>query len=287
MILTLRFIVLFILCWLCFLAVPRRWRSLTLALWGAVFYAMFAGAFIAIVLGLSVLVCLGGRRRALAWMTGALIVALLYHFKVRAAVSDFGADAPASATVLIPLGFSYLSFELLHVVIDRRRGRIPELSFPDLLAFVFFAPARVAGPIKRYQDFTAAVRDATLSMANTYAGTLRVLVGMAKKLFIADVLALTVAERPDVRSMAMPGSSCSRSRSRSTSISARTRMSPSDFHGCWASPFRRTSGDRISRRTFASSGTAGTSRCRPGCAITSSCRRVASCFARVCVRRPP
>jgi alginate O-acetyltransferase complex protein AlgI len=199
MMLTLRFIVLFILCWLCFFAVPRQWRSLTLAFWGAVFYAMFAGAFIAIVLVLSVLAYLA-ERRPLAWITGALVVALLYYFKVRAAVSDFGADAPASATVLIPLGFSYLSFELLHVVIERRRGRIPELSFPDLLAFVFFAPARVAGPIKRYPDFTAAVRDATLSMANTYAGTLRVLVGLAKKLFIADVLALTVAERPDVRS---------------------------------------------------------------------------------------
>ena len=200
MILTLRFIVLFASCWLCFFAVPRRWRPLTLAFWGAVFYAMFAGAFIAIVLLLTVL-AYGAGRRTVAWTAGALVVALLYYFKVRAAVSDVGAGAPASATMLIPLGFSYLSFELLHVVIDRRRGRIPELSFPDLLAFVFFAPARVAGPIKRYPDFTAAVRAATLSMANVYAGALRVLTGLAKKLFIADVLALTVAERPDVRSV--------------------------------------------------------------------------------------
>jgi alginate O-acetyltransferase complex protein AlgI len=199
MILTLRFILVFILCWLCFLAVPLPWRPLTLAFWGAVFYAMFAGAFLAVVLVLTVLTCFA-ERRAIAWTTGALVVALLYYFKVRAAVSDFGLGAPGAATVLIPLGFSYLSFELLHVVIERRRGRIPDLSFPDLLAFVFFAPARVAGPIKRYPDFTAAVRDATLSMANVYAGTLRVLVGLAKKLFIADVLALTVAERPGVRS---------------------------------------------------------------------------------------
>src|SRR4029077_14813512 len=123
-----------------------------------------------------------------------------YYFKVRAAVADFGVDASSSATILIPLGFSYLSFELLHVVIERHRGRIPELSFPDLLAFVFFAPARVAGPIKRYPDFTAAVREANPSADQVYAGTLRVLLGLAKKLFVADVLALTVAERPDVHS---------------------------------------------------------------------------------------
>jgi alginate O-acetyltransferase complex protein AlgI len=200
MILTLRFIALFILCWVCFFAVPSRWRPLTLAFWGAVFYAMFAGPFLAIVLILTVLTYLANGR-AMAWTVGALVVALLYYFKVRAAVVDVGAAVPSSATILIPLGFSYLSFELLHVLIERRRGRIPELAFPQLLAFAFFAPARASGPIKRYPDFTAAVRDATMSMANVYTGMLRVLVGLAKKLFIADVLALTVAERPEVRSV--------------------------------------------------------------------------------------
>jgi alginate O-acetyltransferase complex protein AlgI len=200
-ILTLRFVALFVLCWICFFAVPREWRALTLAFWGAAFYAMFAGAFFGVVLVLTVLTYFA-EQRVIAWVVGVLTVALLYYFKVRAAVLDVGAGAPASARILIPLGFSYLSFELLHVVIERRRGRIPQLSAADLLAFVFFAPARVAGPIKRYPDFTNAVQDATMSMANVYAGTTRVLTGLAKKLLIADVLALFVAERPDVRSTA-------------------------------------------------------------------------------------
>lgn len=199
MILTLRFIALFVLCWISCAVVPRPWRSLTLAFWGAVFYAMFAGLFLWVVLVLAVLACFSDGR-VMAWLTGALVIGLLYYVKVRAAVFDDGAGGSASGLILIPLGFSYLSFELLHVMIERRRGRIPELSFPDLLAFVFFAPARVAGPIKRYPDFTAAVRDARISGANLYAGTLRVLLGLAKKLFVADVLALTVAERPEVRS---------------------------------------------------------------------------------------
>ena len=199
MILTLRFIAVFVPCWIGFAALPRGWRPLTLAFWGAIFYALFAGAFVWVVLILTVLACLADHRK-IAWFGGALVVAVLYYFKVRAAVFDIG--AAASAPILIPLGFSYLSFELLHVIIERSRGRFPELSFADLLAFVFFAPARVAGPIKRYPQFTAAVRDATTSWENVYAGTIRVLVGLAKKLFIADVLALTVAERPEVRTAA-------------------------------------------------------------------------------------
>jgi alginate O-acetyltransferase complex protein AlgI len=201
MILTLRFIAVFVLSWISLAAVPARWRPLTLAFWGALFYAMFAGLFFAVVVALTGLAYFSDRK-AVAWSAGAVVIALLYYFKVRTAVFDVGAGAPAAGMVLVPLGFSYLSFELLHVVIERRRGRIPELSFPDLLAFVFFAPARVAGPIKRYQDFTAAAHAAKPSAQNAYDGMLRVLLGLAKKLFVADILALFVAERPDVRSTA-------------------------------------------------------------------------------------
>ena len=199
MILTLRFVATFAACWVCFAAVPRRWRPLTLAFWGAVFYAMFAGMFLAVVLALVALTYFS-ERRTIAWITGGALLTLLYYFKVRAAVFDAGAGALPAGTILVPLGFSYLSFELLHVVVERRRGRIGSLSLPDLLAFAFFAPARVAGPIKRYPDFTAAVSHATISIDNVYAGLARVLVGLAKKLFVADVLALTVAERGEVRS---------------------------------------------------------------------------------------
>src|SRR5258708_7917043 len=60
------------------------------------------------------------------------------------------------------------------------------------------APARSAGPIKRFPAFIAAVDAAELSSGNVYHGVLRILVGLAKKLIVADVLALTVAESPYV-----------------------------------------------------------------------------------------
>ena len=77
MILTLRFIAVFVLCWVSFAVVPRSWRALTLAFWGAVFYTLFAGVFVWVVLILTVLACFAGRR-TIAWLTGAIIVALLY-----------------------------------------------------------------------------------------------------------------------------------------------------------------------------------------------------------------
>lgn len=174
----LRFVALFLGCWLSFYFVPRRYRALVLTFWGAAFYLLYTGQFFFVVVGLTIAAFFSGRR-IVAWAAGLVTVGVLTYCK---------------ASLLVPLGFSYLAFELLHVVMERRRGRIGALSFGELLAFVFFAPARIAGPIKRYPDFVAAVRDAEPSSATVYAGLLRILLGLAKKFFLADLLALTVAE---------------------------------------------------------------------------------------------
>lgn len=189
----LRFLVLFAACWVCFFALPLGWRSRVLAFWGAVFYLVYAGPFLWVVLVLVGLAHFSGRR-LVAWVAGIATVALLAYFKLTLRASPLPSSAAGPAAILIPLGFSYLAFELLHVVIERRRGRIPNVPLPDLLAFVFFAPARAAGPIKRFPEFTAAVQAASLSSANVYAGVLRLLLGLAKKLLVADVLALTVVQ---------------------------------------------------------------------------------------------
>src|SRR4051812_16051225 len=93
----LRFVALFLGCWLTFFLVPRKHRAAALAVWGAAFYAVYAGWFFAVVLALVILAFFSGRRW-MAWIAGAATVALLVYFK---------------ASLIVPLGFSYLAFELL------------------------------------------------------------------------------------------------------------------------------------------------------------------------------
>ena len=177
----LRFVALFLGCWITFHFVPRKYRPAVLTFWGAAFYLVYAGPFSAVVLALALLTFF----RRMSWIAAIATVALLASFKL---------------SLLVPLGFSYLAFELLHVVLERRRGGIENVSLVDLLAFVFFAPARIAGPIKRYPQFVAAVHDAEPSSENVYAGLLRILFGLSKKFFLADILSQTVAESPWVSS---------------------------------------------------------------------------------------
>src|SRR5690606_30628800 len=107
-----------------------------------------------------------------------------------------------NASLLMPLGLSFLAFELLHVLIERSRGRLGAVGPVDLLAYAFFFPARAAGPIKRYQPFLDSVAAAEASFENLSAGAMRVLLGLTKKLVVADLLALTVAQHRHVDSAA-------------------------------------------------------------------------------------
>jgi alginate O-acetyltransferase complex protein AlgI len=182
----LRFLFFFVCCWLSFFAVPPARRSAVLAFWGTVFYVTYAGASAVLVVAL-VIGAAFSNRKGVAWLVGAAVCGLLASFKIAGNVAG-------AASWVIPLGFSYLSFELLHVIIERRRGRIPSVSLLDLLAYALFLPCRIAGPIRRFPDFTAAVGRAQMSAENVYEGVLRILIGLAKKLVIADTLALTGAE---------------------------------------------------------------------------------------------
>jgi alginate O-acetyltransferase complex protein AlgI len=182
----LRFLFLFACCWLSFFAVPPARRGMVLAAWGTVFYVAYAGAWAVLVIAL-VIGAAFSNRKGVAWLAGAAVCGLLAFFKIA-----------GNAGFIIPLGFSYLSFELLHVIIERRRGRIASITLHDLLAYALVLPCRIAGPIRRFPDFTAAVGRAQATPENVYAGLLRILIGLGKKLVIADTLALTGAELGNV-----------------------------------------------------------------------------------------
>jgi alginate O-acetyltransferase complex protein AlgI len=196
----LRFVLLFVLCWATFFLVPRAWRASVLVLYGAAFYMLYVGRATLIVLFLVVLTYIARYGARLAWTAGLATVAVLAYYKVRLIAPVLPGPEASVAGLIMPLGLSYLAFELLHVTIEQRRRKLRDVNPVDLLAFVFFAPARIAGPIKRFPQFIEAVRAAGMSAGNIYAGLLRVILGLAKKYMVADVLALTVAESQHVAS---------------------------------------------------------------------------------------
>lgn len=97
----------------------------------------------------------------------------------------------ASALDLRWLGFSYISFRLIHVLRDKQTGRLPELSLPEFATYVVFFPSLSAGPIDRAERFAGDLRkDFHLTQDETLLAGQRIVVGLFKKFVIADALAL-------------------------------------------------------------------------------------------------
>jgi alginate O-acetyltransferase complex protein AlgI len=184
-----RFVVLVALCWITLSVVPARFRAHALAGWGVVFYALFALPVLWLIAGVVLVayVCVGRRSK---WIGITLLVGLLAYFKRPLGLTGgaAGALAPLVDSPFVPLGFSYLALELIHYMVERSRGRIVDRSLPNLAAFALFFPCRVAGPIKRYGDFTASVTQGKGSAEDVYRGCFRILAGLFKKVVLADLL---------------------------------------------------------------------------------------------------
>ena len=104
-------------------------------------------------------------------------------------------------SIALPAGVSFYTFQLLSYVIDVYRGAAPQSSLIDFGAYIAMFPQLVAGPIVRYSDIAGQLRDRRVTADGLYAGARRFLVGLGKKILLADQLALLCK---DYRAMADP-----------------------------------------------------------------------------------
>jgi alginate O-acetyltransferase complex protein AlgI len=89
--------------------------------------------------------------------------------------------------IIVPLAISFFTFEFVHVLVDIYLGKVRTVSLRDFALFTLFFPTMVAGPIKRYQNFVPQIDlRRTFETLTFAAGTYRVIMGLAKKVVIAD-----------------------------------------------------------------------------------------------------
>lgn len=98
------------------------------------------------------------------------------------------------ASILLPVGISFFTFQTMSYTIDLYRGRIDLCrSFPRFMLFVAFFPQLVAGPIVRASEFLPQLnRHIRLSYPNFVAGIQIFLGGAIQKVLVADNLSVFV-----------------------------------------------------------------------------------------------
>ncbi|MEO8699176.1 MAG: MBOAT family O-acyltransferase [Kofleriaceae bacterium] len=99
--------------------------------------------------------------------------------------------------LVLPAGISFHTFQSLSYTIDVYRKELPATrSVVEFATFVLFFPQLVAGPIVRAQDLLPQLASPPpLELRKATLGLYRIVVGLFKKIALADTLALAIADR--------------------------------------------------------------------------------------------
>jgi alginate O-acetyltransferase complex protein AlgI len=97
-------------------------------------------------------------------------------------------------SIILPLGLSFFTFEFIHYLVDVRRGQQAVRSPIEFAVFAAFFPTQIAGPIKRFENFIPQIeRPPSFDWGNVGAGARLIVIGLFKKVALADNLAPIVA----------------------------------------------------------------------------------------------
>lgn len=185
----------------------RKAQLLFLTIASLVFYGYYNVQYIYII-GASMLVnyfCAfllqaKNKKRSLFFLFGILFnVALLGYFKyfdfVRETFNQIAGTTFDYLNLLLPLGISFFTFQQMVFLVHVYKGKVQRPSFINYALFVLFFPQLVAGPIVTYEEMMpqfAKPSSGRLNADNISRGIYLFVIGLAKKVIIADTLALFV-----------------------------------------------------------------------------------------------
>ncbi|WP_181392889.1 MBOAT family O-acyltransferase [Faecalicatena contorta] len=96
--------------------------------------------------------------------------------------------------VFVPLGISFITFSAISYVVDIYRGNSTAGSLLDVALYITFFPKVVSGPIVLWKDFQAQMHNRTMNDVRFMYALNRIMIGYAKKVFLADSFGLMVSD---------------------------------------------------------------------------------------------
>ncbi|WP_370229296.1 MBOAT family protein [Cognatishimia sp.] len=191
---------------------PFRWRSLTILVGSYVFYGWWRVDFLLLLIATTGFAFWIGQRIAFyrAVPLGRLYLtlgvagclAVLAVFKYLNFFVDSFADLVGKTPeelgvhwrLILPIGISFYVFQAISYLVDVYRSDArASHRLLDFAAFIALFPQLIAGPILRYKDLEDQFQKRTHSVTQFSEGLARFLIGLGKKVLLADSLAPLVA----------------------------------------------------------------------------------------------
>ena len=142
-------------------------------------------------------------KKTLFWISVTLNLGLLLYFKyMNFFVDQFdvilgwtGGNPIAWTKILMPVGISFITFQKLAYTFDVSRKTTPRFEkIQDYALYIFMFPQILAGPIVRPGQISDQIQDRSHqeTIDDRLIGFYRFIIGLAKKVLIADILAQQV-----------------------------------------------------------------------------------------------
>ena len=204
-------------------AEPTRRSHISYANWllvvaSVIFYARGAGAFTSLIAGsiafnyvAALLVDRWRDRPAGRWVLGGAVAANLlslgvfkyagfFAVNVNALLAATGVAPFAVPEILLPIGISFFTFHSISYIVDvYRRDAAAQKGPVKAALYLLLFPQLIAGPIIRYREIADQLSSRVHSTSDVAIGVRRFIVGLAKKMLIANIVAV-----PADRIFAMP-----------------------------------------------------------------------------------
>ena len=189
---------------LCYFLAPRCAKNAVLLLFSLVFYAWGEPKYVLFMVASILQGYLFGRlvekyrnypRRSKLFLTVSVLFSLLLlgyckyaDFFIRSFNAVTGLSVPL-LRVALPIGISFYTFQILSYVVDVYRGTVAaQRNLIDLGTYIAMFPQLIAGPIVRYADIEPQLKERRSTPDMIAAGAQRFVLGLAKKVLIANVL---------------------------------------------------------------------------------------------------
>lgn len=192
-----------------YLLLDSRFKNAFLLLTGLFFYAWGAPVFVFWMAGSviadyfllrKISVSEGNLKKILFWLSVAMNLGLLLYFKYMNFFIDqfdvmaawFGKEPSSWTKIVMPVGISFITFQKLAYTFDVSRKTTPRFeNILDYSLYIFMFPQLLAGPIVRPGQLMDQIRDRKNQETTNdrLIGFYRFVIGLAKKVLIADTLA--------------------------------------------------------------------------------------------------
>jgi len=193
-----------------FLSPKLNWRNGVLVVFSVLFYTFGEPVYILLLL-LSVTVnyalalVIGNTEASPGKRKAALAAALIYDLVMLGVfkysmffVENLNLILPVDLPVpniRLPIGISFYTFQAISYIMDCYWETTEvQKKWWKFLLYISMFPQLIAGPIVRYTDIAEEIDDRTTTVNDFYEGMMRVIIGLSKKVIVANSLSTVVGE---------------------------------------------------------------------------------------------